>query len=84
VWPIWGMPTGLVLLDTRQELLHAYSPVGRIKTLDAAMELVSRPVMEVWSLESEDMESARHLHDQYPELGGRDLCHLVALLNDRV
>lgn len=61
-----------------QELLHAYLPVNRIKTLDSAMELISRLVVDVWPLEFEDVELARQLYDQFPQLGGRDLSHLAS------
>ncbi len=60
-----------------QELLHAYLPVGRLKTLDAALSLIVRSRVEVWPLEIEDVTLARQLHEQFPALGARDLCHLA-------
>ncbi len=64
--------------EVLQELAHAYLPVGRLATLDAAMSLVSRAGVEVWPLEEEDVTLARQLHEQHPALGARDLCHLAS------
>ena len=61
-----------------QELAHAYLPVGRIGTLDAALSLVRRTGVEVWPLEEADVTLARQLHEQHPGLGERDLCHLAS------
>ncbi len=61
-----------------QELVHAYLPVGRLQTLDAAMSLIVRSRIEVWPLAYEDVTLARQLHEQYPTLGARDLCHLAS------
>lgn len=63
--------------EVLQELVHAYLPVGRLRTLDAAMTLVARADVEVWSLEEADVRLARQLHESHPELGARDLCHLA-------
>ena len=38
--------------EVLQELAHAYLPVEREPTLDAALALVARSGMEVWPLES--------------------------------
>lgn len=64
--------------EVLQELVHAYLPVGRLRTLDAAMSLVLGFRVEVWPLEEEDVTLARQLHEQYPTLGPRDLCHLAS------
>lgn len=64
--------------EVLQELLHAYAPVSRLHTLDAALSLISRSRVEVWSLELEDVTLARQLIDQFPTLGARDLCHLAS------
>ena len=63
--------------EVLQELLHAYLPVGRLETLDAAMSLVTRAPVEVLPLQAEDVALARQLHGGYPVLGARDLCHLA-------
>lgn len=59
-------------------MAHAYLPVGRVQTLDAAMALVVRAGVQVWPLEEADVTLAKKLHDQYPALGARDLCHLAS------
>ena len=59
--------------EVLQELVHAYLPVARVETLDAAMVLVSRSRVQVWPLEEEDVTLARQLHEQYPML-----CHLAS------
>ena len=61
-----------------QELAHAYLPVGRAQTLDAALALIDRSRVEVWPLEQADVTLARQLHGKYPALGARDLCHLAS------
>ena len=64
--------------EVLQELAHAYLPVGRLRTLDAAMTLVARADVEVWPLEEADVRLARQLHESHPALGARDLCHLAS------
>lgn len=63
--------------EVLQELLHAYLPVGRVETLDAALTLVDGRVREIWSLEPEDVRLARALVERHPTLGARDLVHLA-------
>ena len=63
--------------EVLQELAHAYLPVGRLQTLDAALSLVVRSAIQVWPLELEDVTLARQLHEQFPTLGARDLCHVA-------
>ena len=70
--------------EVLQELVHAYLPVGRLQTLDAAMTLVARADVEVWPLEEADVGLARRLHERHPALGARDLCHLASCRRRRV
>jgi uncharacterized protein len=63
--------------EVLQELLHAYLPVGRMRTFEDALSLVQRLGMDVWPLEPADVEAAGALQAQYPSLGARDLCHLA-------
>ena len=64
--------------EVLQELLHAYLPVARLGTFDSAISLLVGSGVEVWPLEDEDVTLARQLHDQYPSLAARDLCHLAS------
>lgn len=64
--------------EVLQELVHAYLPAGRFQTFDAAMALIRGSRMEVWPLEEEDVTLARQLHERYPGLSPRDLCHLAS------
>lgn len=64
--------------EVLQELAHAYLPVARTQTLDAALALIAKSRVEVWPLEQEDVTLARQLHEQYPTVGARDLCHLAS------
>ena len=64
--------------EVLQELVHAYLPIQRQRTLEAAMSLVMRAGIEVWPLESEDVYLACQLHEQFPTLAARDLCHLAS------
>ncbi len=56
-----------------QELLHAYLPVGRLQTLDAALTLADSCIAKVCPIEVEDVRTARLLADRHRELGARDL-----------
>ena len=64
--------------EVMQELAHAYLPTGRLQTFDATLELIASAAVEVWSLEEADVALARRLHEQYPTLQARDLCHLAS------
>lgn len=64
--------------EVLQELIHAYLPVARLQTLDAAMTLIAGSRVEVWPLEEDDVTLARQLHEQHPTLAARDLCHLAS------
>lgn len=64
--------------EVLQELAHAYLRVGRLQTLDAALSLATEVCTEVWPLEEADVTLARLLHNRYPTLGARDLCHLAS------
>ena len=64
--------------EVMQELAHAYLPTGRLQTYDAALALIARAGIAVWPLEQADVSLARRLHEQYPRLQARDLCHLAS------
>ena len=64
--------------EVMQELAHAYLPTGRLQTFDATLALIARASVEVWALEEADVSLARRLHEQYPTLQARDLCHLAS------
>ena len=61
-----------------QELAHAYLPAGRRQTFDATLGLIAGAGIEVWPLEAADVALARQLHELYPALQARDLCHLAS------
>lgn len=63
--------------EVLQELLHAYLPVDRTDTLDAALRLARGRIGTVWAVEEEDVRLARALMDNHPALGARDLLHLA-------
>jgi predicted nucleic acid-binding protein len=62
--------------EVLQELLHAYLPVGRVATLDAALTLAESCIPVVWPIEEEDVRAARILANRFSSLGARDLLHL--------
>lgn len=62
--------------EVMQELLHAYVPVGRLATLDAALRLAG-DLATVWPVEAEDVTDARRLLERHPGLSARDLLHLA-------
>lgn len=63
--------------EVLQELLHAYLPVGRLETLDAALALARGTMDEIWPVATEDVDIARALAEGHPGLGARDLLHLA-------
>ncbi len=63
--------------EVLQELLHAYLPVARLATLDAALMLTDARIPVVWPVERADVRLARDLVSRYPGLGARDLLHLA-------
>jgi predicted nucleic acid-binding protein len=62
--------------EVLQELIHVYLPVGRMETLDAALELVTEGVDRIISIDSEAVLHCRNLINKYPSLTARDLLHL--------
>ena len=72
-----GMPL-CTSAEVMQELAHAYLPTGRLQTYDAALALIASDGIEVWPLEEDDVSLARRLHEEYPALQARDLCHLAS------
>lgn len=69
--------------EVLQELLHAYVPVDRIATLDAALKLAD-DLAVVWPIEAADVADARLLHARHPGLSARDLLHLAVCLRREV
>lgn len=63
--------------EVLQELLHAYVPVNRLETLDAALTLAHARLGSIWAVDADDVELARALIDRHPSLGARDLLHLA-------
>ena len=63
--------------EVLQELLHAYVPVQRMQTLDAAFQLVAGLIDEIWSVEADDVRLARELVATHAGLGARDLLHVA-------
>lgn len=66
--------------EVLQELLHAYLPVQRLETLDAALTLAEARISSIWPVEPEDVRLARALVDRHPALGARDLLHLATCM----
>lgn len=64
--------------EVLQELAHVYLRAGRTDVWDDALTLIARAGVEVWPLEAADVTLARQLHDRYPALEARDLCHLAS------
>ncbi len=63
--------------EVLQELLHAYIPVNRWETLDAALTLADACIPAVHAVDAEDVRAARVLGEGYRNLGARDLIHLA-------
>ena len=64
--------------EVLQELAYCYLAASRRHTLETAITLVVKAKVEVWPLESEDVYLACRLHEQFPALAVRDLCHLAS------
>lgn len=74
------LDSGEVLVSSAevlQELLHAYLPVNRVATLDAALELAHERLGAIWPLEPDDLELARTLIEKHAALKARELVHLA-------
>ena len=63
--------------EVLQELLHAYLPVGRLATLDAAMSLAVKGVDQIFPIDSAVLIHAHNLINQHPGLTARDLVNLA-------
>lgn len=63
--------------EVLQELLHAYLPVGRLGTLDAALTLAAARIPVIWPVDADDVRLARDLVARYAGLPARDLLHLA-------
>ncbi len=63
--------------EVLQELLHAYLPVQRMATLEAALKLIDDLVDDIWPVEVEDVRLAHVLAGTHPSLGARDLLHVA-------
>ena len=63
--------------EVLQELLHAYVPVDRWDTLDAALTLAESCIPAVFPIDADDVRAARTLADGHPGLDARDLIHLA-------
>jgi predicted nucleic acid-binding protein len=66
-------------VEVLQEFLHAYLPVARPRTLDAALQLAT-DLAEVWTVDAEDIRHARQLHARHPGLSAPDLVHLAVCM----
>lgn len=63
--------------EVLQELVHVYLPVDRLATLDQAWTLATSRVVDIWSIDREDLALARSSIVRHPELSARDLLHLA-------
>lgn len=63
--------------EVLQELLHAYLPVSRMATLEAALTLARTQTRAIWPLEHDDVEMAHSLATAHPALSARDLVHVA-------
>ena len=70
--------------EVLQELLHAYLPVGRMATLDAAMSLAVKGVDQILPIDAAAVMHAHNLINQYPGLTARDLVHLAVCQQHKV
>ncbi len=66
--------------EVLQELLHYYHRDQRVRDLDDAFALVENCVDEIWTVDKEDVETARNLVSTYPGLEARDLVHLACCI----
>ena len=62
--------------EVLQELIHVYLPVGRMETLDAALELATQGVDRVIAIDSDAVMHCMNLISKNPSLTARDLLHL--------
>ena len=70
--------------EVLQELLHVYLPVGRIETLDAALDLATKGVDQIIPITGETVIQGRHLVAEYQGLTAKDLLHLSVCLIHKI
>ena len=70
--------------EVLQELLHVYLPVGRMKTLDAALELATLGIDHIIPIDFDTVLFAHNLADSLPELTARDLLHLAVCKTNKI
>ncbi len=61
--------------EVLQELLHVYLAENRLPTFETAVRLIADLDMDVWPLEDDDVYLAHQMHERFPTLQSRDLCH---------
>ncbi|MGH7564771.1 MAG: type II toxin-antitoxin system VapC family toxin [Gemmatimonadota bacterium] len=66
--------------EVLQELLHAYLPTDRLVDFDAALDLASSRMEEIWPIEAADVRFARDLSARHTALTARDVLHLATCL----
>ncbi len=66
--------------EVLQELLYVYVRQDAEDSLRAAFDLLDATVSDVWSVHREDVEMARDMVAQHPELEARDLVHLACCI----
>lgn len=62
--------------EALQELMHVYLPVGRIETLDAALQLAVGGTDEIFPIGADIVMHARRLAESHRTLSARVLLHL--------
>ena len=70
--------------EVLQELLHVFLPVGRMETLDAALNLAAQGTDQILPIHPETVWHARHLVDKHPGLTARDLLHLAVCQRNKI
>ncbi|MXY98442.1 MAG: type II toxin-antitoxin system VapC family toxin [Gemmatimonadetes bacterium] len=61
--------------EVLQELLHVYLAENRLPTFETAVRLISDLEIEVWPLDDQDVYLAHQMHERFPTIQARDLCH---------
>jgi predicted nucleic acid-binding protein len=65
--------------ETFQEILHRYQAIRRHEGLGAAYEALEAIVSTVADVTKDDVDQARMLSGQYPELSARDCVHVAVM-----
>jgi len=65
--------------EVLQEILHRYVAIDRRNAIKPAFDLVNAIADEVYSIEPADVEQAREVLENHPDVSARDALHVAVM-----